>query len=319
MDTAWNWRAIFWFSAAFDGTVFALVLFLLPETRRTIVGNLSIVPKNWLSRAPVLVLLKKRLVNDKSTLMPKTSGNFNPFTSLILLKNFEVPLTLFPCSLVFSTWSIATVTLSTSFVQDYGYSTLKVGLCFFAPGVASMIGTLSSGKLLDKVYRRMKKNYLNKNEALPSEGNGTPAVPFNILKARLGYYPVPALSVAGFSLMFGWCISEHVNIAPILIAVFMMSVSTMFPMSSVNTLLVDLYPEMSGSAAALNNLFRCGMSAIFMSCLSKMNSKMTIGGTYSFMAGVDVAGIFLILFLIHNSTSFLIKRREKRLKQGLPV
>ncbi|GME77308.1 unnamed protein product [Ambrosiozyma monospora] len=34
MDTAWNWRAIFWFSAAFDGTVLALVFVCLPETRQ---------------------------------------------------------------------------------------------------------------------------------------------------------------------------------------------------------------------------------------------------------------------------------------------
>ncbi|GME74964.1 unnamed protein product [Ambrosiozyma monospora] len=319
MDTAWNWRAIFWFSAAFDGLVFALVLFLLPETRRTIVGNLSVVPKNWLYYSPVLVFLKKRLVNDRSTLMPKTAGGFNPFASLWLLRNPEVPLSLLPCSLVFATWTIAMATLSTSFVQDYGYSTLKVGLCFFSSGGATIIGTLTSGKMLDKVYRKMKKNYIEKNEELTEEGTETPAIPFNILKARLGFYPVPALAVAGFTLMFGWCTSEHVNIAPIIIAMFVISLFTMFPMSSVNTLLVDLYPEMSGSAASLNNLFRCGMSAIFMSCLSKMNSSMTIGGTYSFMAGIDFVSISLILFLIHNSTSFLIKRQEKRLKQGLPV
>ncbi|GMG39893.1 unnamed protein product [Ambrosiozyma monospora] len=321
MDTAWHWRAIFWFSAAFDGTVFALVLFLLPETRRTIVGNLSIVPKNWLSRAPVLVLLKKRLVNDKSTLMPKTSGNFNPFASLLLLGNPEVPLSLLPCSLVFATWTIAMATLSTSFIQDYGYSTLKTGLCFFAPGIACIIGTLSGGKILDKVYRRMKKNYLERNQdmAIEDKENPTPTVPFNILKARLSYYPIPAIGVTCFSLLFGWCTTKHVNIAPIIIAMFAISLCTMLPIAAINTLLVDLYPEMSGSASSLNNLFRCGMSAIFMSCLSKMNSKMTIGGTYSFMAGIDLVSISMILFLIHNSTSFLIKRQEKRLKQGLPV
>ncbi|GME77307.1 unnamed protein product [Ambrosiozyma monospora] len=182
-----------------------------------------------------------------------------------------------------------------------------------------MIGTLSSGKLLDKVYRRMKKNYIEKTEAAKAEGNETPTVPFDILKARLGYYPLPALAVAGFSLMFGWCISKHVNIAPIIIAMFVISLSTMFPMSAVNTLLVDLYPEMSGSAASLNNLFRCGMGAIIVSCLSKMNDKMTVGGTYSFMAGVNFVSISLILVLIRNSNSILIKRREKRSKQGLPV
>ncbi|GME74963.1 unnamed protein product [Ambrosiozyma monospora] len=165
MDTAWNWRAIFWFCAAFDG------------------------------------LVLKRLVNDKSTLMPKTAGGFNPLASLLLLKNPEVSLTLLPASLVFSTLTVSMATLSTSFVQDYGFSTLKVGLCFFSSGGATMIGTLSSGKLLDKVYRRMKKNYIEKTEAAKAEGNETPTVPFDILKARLGYYPLPALAVAGFSLI----------------------------------------------------------------------------------------------------------------------
>ena len=56
LAAAWNWRAIFWFLTIGCGTSFIIAFLLLPETKRTLVGNLSIRPKNPFNFAPVLLL-----------------------------------------------------------------------------------------------------------------------------------------------------------------------------------------------------------------------------------------------------------------------
>ena len=77
-----------------------------------------------------------------------------------------------------------------------------------------------------------------------------------------------------------------------------------------------MFPEIAGGATALNNLFRCGMSAIFVSCLTKMEDNMTLGGTYTFMAGIAAVSTGLVLVLMKNSESILIKAREKKMRGG---
>lgn len=88
----------------------------------------------------------------------------------------------------------------------------------------------------------------------------------------------------------------------------------MFPLNITGTVLIDMFPEISGGATALNNLFRCGMSAIFVSCLTRMEKNMSTGGTYTFMAGIGLLSIGMILLLMKKSDSILREAREKKLR-----
>lgn len=269
LDNRWGWRGIFWFMTVFDCIVFVLAIVFYPETRRSIVGNMGIYPKRWINRSPVLMLLHSKTQKEDNGTLEKSSLQFSGARKL--LTDPVVMMALIPNAISYSTWTMTQATLTNSMALSYGYKPLYVGLCFFAPGLACCISTILCGKLLDHVY----------TEANPN---------------RLYYFHYFNIDTAIFTVLYGWSITKHWHVASVLVFAFMLTFGSMYTQISTSTLLVDLYPTMSGLSSALNNLFRCGTASILVSCLELMNQKMTIGGTYSFMAGLCiVSSIFVIV------------------------
>lgn len=316
MDTAWKWPAIFWFSAALEGLILAIVFVALPETHRGFVGDLSVRPKFWIHRSPILAYFGNRIVGYNQSLLDKRLHKYEPWKPLKLVTRISVFNILLPSSLLFSVWTISQTSLSVHLSSDYHYSTLHVGLCFFAPGSATIVGTLVSGRLLDIIYKKRKAKYDTKYISDIEKTSITPIPPFNILLVRLYCIPFAACIVCMASVVFGWCLEYRIALAVILVMAFLITFFCMFPLNITTTVLVDMFPEIAGGATALNNLFRCGMSAIFVSCLTKMEDNMTLGGTYTFMAGIAAVSTGLVLVLMKNSESILIKAREKKMRGG---
>ncbi|OUM54551.1 hypothetical protein BVG19_g3956 [[Candida] boidinii] len=325
IDTWLGWRGIFWFSALVDGIVFLACFIFLPETKRSIVGNMSARPLKLINKSPIVMLQNKRLIDtSRSTVeVSVTKKKFNPLETLYLLGYKQVFLTLIPTAILFSTWTMSQTTLTTVLSDDYHYSTLKVGLCFFAPGMATIFGTLVSGKVIDKVYKRMKKQYnekcLESNEKIDM-GNiqnlqnniPTPSSlpPFDLVRARLILYFIPSSLVGIAAIIYGWCVQKHVNVAPILVLAFLIAFGSMYPLTVSSTLLVDLFPAKSATATSLVNLARCGLSSIFIACLDKMVKHMTVGGCYTFMGAIVITANLMIFYLIHHSQEIMAKTQD---------
>lgn len=87
-----GWHSIFWFLFIYAGVIFAIMLLILPETGRAVVGNHTILPEKWnLSLVQWWRLKQERPFNggeyfeeDKSTIQ-KPKRPVNPFSSLLLL------------------------------------------------------------------------------------------------------------------------------------------------------------------------------------------------------------------------------------------
>lgn len=325
MDTAWKWPAIFWFSAALQGTIFTIAFICLPETHRGFVGNMSVIPKNIIHRSPALIYLRKRLVSYDETLLEERRHKYEPWKALRLVLNLSVFYVLLPSSILFTIWNMCLTNLSVNLSKDYHLSSLKIGLCFFAPGAATLSGTLFAGKLLDVYYKKKKaiydKEYADMirrshqhvhsdshsedNEKDIEKNEPEQMQPFNIIYVRLFFLPFAAGLTCCSAIAYGWCIGATVNLAPVLITSFLITFSCMFPLNIASTVLIDMYPEIAGGATALNNLFRCGMSAIFISCLDRMEDKMKIGGTYTFMGVLSLLFSSLFIVLIRKSQSIV--------------
>lgn len=313
MDSVWSWPAIFWFSAALEGVIFIIAFIMLPETLRNLVGDMSIKPKLWIHRSLTLWYFKDRIKEYDESKLNKVHIKYEPWKSLRLIFKISVFYVLLPSSILFSTWTISQTTLSVHLARDYHYSTLDVGLCFFAPGAATISGTIFSGKLLDNFYKKRKKAYDMKLKSDLETLSPLSIPPFNIIYVRLFYIPFAGLFVIMPAVVFGWCIEYKVNIGCILVMCFLITFFCMIPLNTASTVLVDMFPQMSGGATALNNLFRCGMSAIFVSCLTKMEKSMSVGGTYTFMAGISFVSLAFILLLMKKSEGILIQNRNKKL------
>ncbi|KAK6455513.1 uncharacterized protein RJT20DRAFT_3186 [Scheffersomyces xylosifermentans] len=61
---------------------------------------------------------------------------------------------LLPLGLQFTTWTMSLTTLSTSLETKYGFSIIRIriGLCYLAHGIGTLIGSLVSGRILDYIY-----------------------------------------------------------------------------------------------------------------------------------------------------------------------
>ncbi|KAG7823786.1 hypothetical protein KL909_002523 [Ogataea angusta] len=306
VDSGWDWRAIFYFCAIIDGVLLVVAFICLPETKRSIVGNMSVRPDHWYHRAPILLYFGNRLSDtSKSTVEHVDLPTYNPLRTVMIVKYPQVSMVLIPSSLIFATWTISQASFSTELSESYGFSTLKIGICFFAPGVATVLGAIISGRVLDFAYNNLRRKHIQSESAQP----------LNIIKARVQYFFIPSLVCAAASVVFGWCFQNKENVAVILVMSFLITFSTMFPMNAVPTLLIDMFPGQSGSVASLNNLGRCGMATIFMACLSRMGKAMNLGGTYTLMAGLIMLGNISVYALLARSSKILadVERRKQEL------
>ena len=99
----------------------------------------------------------------------------------------------------------------------------------------------------------------------------------------------------------------------ILVLSFLLTFGVMYTLNVAPTLLVDLHPRQSGGSTSLNNLFRCGMSAIFVSCVSKMNQSMSLGGTYTLMGAFCIFGIIILQMVMVYSKNLMERKRLRDL------
>ena len=310
-----GWRGIFYLLAIGSGFVLALVLLLLPETNRLIVGNMSIPPTSFLNKLPITHLpsLSKRLTNDIAT---KTKSNVKLSSVMSPLKIFfevKVFFMLLPSGILYASWTMALTTFSTALADRYGYSIPHVGLCYLAPGMGALIGALVSGRILNYVYKQKKEKYEEDIKNLPKEE----VKPFNIYKTRLHVCLIPSLISCASYVVFGWCIQYKVNIAPALIAGFIFSFCVVSVIAAIMTLLVDLFPNQSSAGISCVNLMRCLLAAAGVGALQSMVDAMGEGGCYTLMAGFSLVGTIILYFIVEYESKKIMQNDNDESNQDL--
>ncbi|EER35629.1 predicted protein [Candida tropicalis MYA-3404] len=292
-----GWRGVFIFLAIGSGSVMICITLIFPETNRKIVGNLSVIPKHIWNKAPVIYLpcYKKRLTNDLDTISPPQSINLlDPFRILIQPVIF---FTLLAGGFQFATWTMCLTTLSTSLEKYYGYSIIQVGLCYLAPGIGTLVGSIVTGRFIDFIYSRKIASYNKKTANLLEEEKPE----FDLFSARFETTIYTTLMTIIFCIVFAWCLDKKVHVAPILISCFFVSFAVVSFLSCMNTLLVDMFPSKGSSASSCLNLVRCLLSALFVGTLDPMQEAMTIGGCFTFMAGLCFLSYLLLVYVSHTS------------------
>ncbi|GMM33038.1 cation transporter [Saccharomycopsis crataegensis] len=326
-----SWRAIFWFLSIGGGVTMILSFFILPETKRSIVGNGSIPPKKFINKSPIWLVphFKKKLTNDIETLELNTAQSLlsKLFDVPKIVTNIDVICVLIPASFYYTTWTMMFTSLSTTLQEVRGYSVLRVGLCFLAPGIAGTIGSFANGKILDWYYKKCHQKYREQlseweakygndssssNSMIHDDTNVIPAKPqFSIFKVRLAMlFPCSILFISGL-LIFSWCLEKNAPLAPVLIGTFLTSlVNAPYVGSSMN-LLADMYPDKTSTGAACVNLSRCLMAACGVAALSRMQDAMGIGGCFTLMAGFCGLSLIPLWIVTCHGQRWLDERIEK--------
>ncbi|BEJ14493.1 hypothetical protein CspHIS471_0402600 [Cutaneotrichosporon sp. HIS471] len=216
------------------------------------------------------------------TLMSTKSLKLDIAAPIRILFYPEVFVTLLFLSLHYATWQMAVTAQSSLFNTIYGLDDLHIGLTFLANGFGCMIGTLTTGKLLDHDYKRMQANF-----------TGNPA-DFPIEHARLHtvwfWSPLQWFAM----LLFGWSLDKRLHVAAPIVASFVLAWAAMSIQSVISTLVVDVFPTQSASATAALNLARCLLGAASTAAVEPTMKRIGTGWTFTLWTGLLVMSLVLV-------------------------
>lgn len=189
-----------------------MIMFTLPETARSLVGNGSI-PAHGINRPFVSFISEWRKPRTESWSRgepPKLSLP-NPMASLKLLLLKDVAIVLVCNGIYYMISCCAQASLSSLFIEVYHYGDLAAGLVYIPFGVACLISLLAWGKVLDYDYARLAKSI----EASSGQGRGDGVEEFPIERARLK----TALYLVGLNTLamigYGWAVAYRVVSFPV--------------------------------------------------------------------------------------------------------
>ncbi|KAM5438312.1 hypothetical protein MferCBS31731_005173 [Microsporum ferrugineum] len=299
LNSKWGFRSIFWLLFVQSVIVLLLLLVFLPETQRQLAGNGSI-PLHGFHK-PWLYYLRppKSWATTKSRETPVSK------TSRISLKSTLVPLTyvfqkdifvlLAWGSLIYTVWSMATSSTTTVLLHSFPSLTQwQIGLCFLPNGAGCVLGSIFTGWLLDRTFKRAQSEYKMRH-GFPETANIKNVPDFPIERARLRYMPY-------FSASFILCVALYgpsfelndlrryfaANLVASLGLQFMIAFTATAIFNINSTMLVDCFPNGSASATATNNLVRCLVGAAGVSVIQPLIAAVRVRNSFLILTGVVV-------------------------------
>lgn len=192
---------------------------IFPETLRALVGDGSIPPPR-IYRPPIPVIGRIIPIPNNQERPPhKTLQN-----PLRIFLNLDVCLLLLYNSVINSIFYGIIASISSLFNEVYPYlSETDLGLVFLAYGGGMLIGSIATGKILDKEYQRIKQKMIRKAERdahlpgaiKPEDVTADENFPIELARFRVMPFFLALFVIACIG--YGWCLQTRVNIAAPLI------------------------------------------------------------------------------------------------------
>lgn len=286
LDHFLGWRSIFWFLVILSGVCFIVILLILPETCRAVVGNGSVIPPPWNRPLWKLLAPKSRSRRDEKTqdltTIQKPKRRPNPISSLLIIAQKEAGLILLYGGLLFSGYMAVLSTLSTQMSSRFGFNSIQIGLCYLPVGLGSISSRWTVGTLLDWNFRRearLQGMAIHKNRQQEIEN-------FNIERARLAI-ALPMIYVGALSVLaYAWVMQYHTSLAGPIVMLYFMGLTTSGSFNTLNTLVVDVNHRSAATAVAASNLCRCFMGAGTTAFVGPLIDAIGIGWTGTIVAAL---------------------------------
>jgi MFS family permease len=149
-----KWRWIFGFLAITSLVCLICMIVALPETSRSIAGNGSITGRSW-HRPPIRLIKKDQTRARNAELSSQNPTHIaNPLKSLALLLRHDTTLVILVNSITYTVYCCLQASLSTLFIQLYGYTELEAGLIYIPFSVGCLLSSFLSGRLMTQDYCR---------------------------------------------------------------------------------------------------------------------------------------------------------------------
>lgn len=176
-------------------------------------------------------------------------------------------------------------------------------------GVSACIAAVLNGKVIDNNYARTARKL-----GFPVDRQkGDDLRHFPIERSRLQpVFPGMALGIAAY-IPYGWVLEQRAPLVAPLVLQFVISFCFIASLNTLNTLLIDLFPDRPATAAAACNLVRCWLGAVGAAVIDHMLSGMGWGWCFAFL-GIVMAVSMGLLWVEYV---YGMGWREKRLVRGL--
>lgn len=320
-----GFRWCFWTLFIFANIALMLVGWSMPETARSVVGNMGVpamfywrtwwslwtaLGSTWRTRrnAGPIQSEKVETANSRglqeatleSNPQPLGKGKFvmkNPFTCLRIIFWKDTALTLWLGASSYAVWYCIQTSIPPIYKTIYHLNELQVGLCFLTGGAGVIIGSFIAGRLLDRNYKLTAKVM----GLAVDRFSGNDIYTFPIEKARsrgsLYWAGLSVTSLVGY----GWTVERHAHPSIPLILQCLIGAICTIVLQTFNALLVDIFPENPSTAAASGNITRCSLSAAAIAVVDPLINAIGYNWFFTMIGIINGGGGAIAIILIQRS------------------
>lgn len=326
-----SWRTgsgawVFFTLAIFGATSLVLMIFLLPETARSVVGDGSegrrlektgweefiLLGPRWDQGRGVeaeqgegadkkshgMVPGEKEVVKTQEQAASdamKAKKKFvvpNPFSCLSIILARDTALVLWLASCNYAVWYCVTASIPQIYANIYGWSELNIGLAYLPAAITIFASGFITGPWNNYKYRKTARE-----EGVPADSHRVDGFPIEKARARQLWpsFFCTHLGIVGL----GWAVQQRAHPAvPLVIqAIVGFIQSTLF--FAFNTLLVDIHPDRPSTASAAASLVRSGLSGIGVAVLQPLTDALGWSWYFTLMALVVgcLQGVGIVVLL----------------------
>ncbi|AEO68576.1 uncharacterized protein THITE_2118143 [Thermothielavioides terrestris NRRL 8126] len=330
-DPRWCFRALLIFGAS----ALLLIGCVQPETARTVVGNGAVPAKGiWRTWCSLLFAWGKRRRQKQNigTMSPcsgfgseraqrdeeqqnagedeavtegdintgKTGrGKFvipNPFPSLRIVFYPDTFLVLWLAGCPYALWFCVQTLITPVFSQTYRFNPLEVGSCFLAGGAGIIAGGFVASQLMDRNYKHVAQQAgftIDRNR-------GDDVASFLIEHARSRWSVTIIVMSMCFVVGYGWVVEQRVHPAvPLLFQAYLGCKCTTLH-QTYSALIVDIFPDKPGTAAAANNITRCTLAAAAVAIIDPLVRALGYGWVFTLLGVFDAVSCMLAVVVLRR-------------------
>ncbi|GAA5932417.1 hypothetical protein JCM10213_005313 [Rhodosporidiobolus nylandii] len=329
-----GWQSLFWFLFAFGAVVLVIIVFFLPETLRSLVGNGSIPPPR-LNQSLVSLWQERQRKKRHGSSAPDAASiaakpprkgwrDVNLLAPLKLFGEKDIWLTLTFNSACYCLFYTVTTSTGTTFKATYQLSDTALGLCYLANGCGCLFASFANAPRMSHDYNVVKRQVERKRkeqgqtaeeEEVERNRDLNDLSTFPIEHARLRSLPYWFFALIAATITYGWLLDKAVHLSAPLIMQFIIGLSVTSLFNMVNTLLVDLYPGQSASATAANNLYRCLCGAAGTGFIDPLLNRLGAGWAFTMLSLLNCCFVPLIVLEWKYGMRIRLQRAERLAKK----
>ncbi|KAK4237438.1 major facilitator superfamily domain-containing protein [Achaetomium macrosporum] len=236
----------------------------------------------------------------------------NPLPSVRIVFYPDTFLTLWLAGCPYALWFCVQTSITPVFSRFHGFNPLEVGCCFLAGGAGIIAGGFVAGRLMDRNYKHVAREAGFAIDRV----RGDDIARFPIEQARSRW----SITIIGVSMCFvigyGWVVERHVHPAvPLLFQAYLGCKCTVLH-QTYSALIVDIFPNTTGRAAASNNITRCTLAAAAVAMLDPLVNAMGYGWVFTLLGLFDAISCILAVVVLRRWGRSWRDKRAERLKNG---